>query len=260
MDQKIKDKFKRDLSKQQQGEGLIALFCNVDVSPSMRLGFARDAAELGYTIEVFDLERLRSLLDGRFKDVRRRYLHIDDEIAERLRADAKKLLRFPAAFPDDQRDRGLLESHLVDQMPRRLFELLMRYDERDVIEVPELGSRLHEHMISYYQFRQNTQHIETEVLRRLPPLWNPPLPGALRIHARYSVLRFAGMTLAALSSGENFLNFGITWERAEAVFSQLAMDKSLVSKFEELLQIHARLSAGVEALASGMEPEERDGH
>src|SRR5881227_3223676 len=34
LDKKIRDKFKRDLLMQEDTEGLIALFCNVDVSPS----------------------------------------------------------------------------------------------------------------------------------------------------------------------------------------------------------------------------------
>jgi hypothetical protein len=82
LEQRITEKFRRDLRKQKHGEGTIALFCNVDVSPSMKLEFAREAAAHGYTIEVFDLERLRSLLDGRFKDIRLRYLHIDPSLSQ----------------------------------------------------------------------------------------------------------------------------------------------------------------------------------
>jgi len=63
LEKRIVEKFRRDLGKQKHGEGTIALFCKVDVSPSMKLGFANDAAALGYTVEVFDLEKLRSLLD-----------------------------------------------------------------------------------------------------------------------------------------------------------------------------------------------------
>ncbi|MSQ48662.1 MAG: hypothetical protein EXR78_09830 [Deltaproteobacteria bacterium] len=73
-EKKIRDKFGRDLAKQEKGEGHIALFCNVDLTPSMKLAFARYSLEIGYTLEVFDLERLRSLLDTSLKDIRRRYL------------------------------------------------------------------------------------------------------------------------------------------------------------------------------------------
>src|SRR4051812_24602277 len=87
LDKKIRDKFKHDLAKQPNAEGVIALFCNVDVSPSLKLEFAKAANVKGYVIEVFDLERLRSLLDSSLKEVRRRYLNIDDGMAEQLQAD-----------------------------------------------------------------------------------------------------------------------------------------------------------------------------
>ncbi len=250
LEKSIKEKFRRDLAKQKQGEGIIALFCNVDVSPAVKVGFAKEAAALGYVLEVFDVERLRSLLDGRFKDVRRRYLHIDDEIAERLRSDAKKLLRFPSAVTDSQQNMCLMETLLTDPMPRRLFELLMQYDERDVMEVPDIGPRLHEHMIAYHSFRQATTTLESDLKQRLPALWNPPLPGALNIHARYCVLRFAGMSADELSAGVNFLNYGITWDRAERVFQQLAADKSLSDRFEEVLRLHVQMSGVVNNLAN----------
>jgi hypothetical protein len=143
-----------------------------------------------------------------------------------------------------------METLLTDQVPRRLFELLVQYDEQDVVEVPEIGMRLYEHMTAYHSFRKSIAAVETDLMQRLPSLWNPPLPGALNIHARYCVLRFAGMTAEELRSGVNFLNYGITWDRAEKLFEQLATDGSLASRFEESLQSHARMSIAAKDLAS----------
>ena len=95
LDKDIRDKFRSDLDKQEDAEGVIALFCNTDVSLPRKLRFAKDAVAKGYRLEVFDLERLRSLLDTSLKDVRRRYLGIADEIAARLRSDVSRLLPFP---------------------------------------------------------------------------------------------------------------------------------------------------------------------
>jgi len=133
LDSRIREKFKRDLAKRDKGEGQIALFCKVTVSPAMKLAFTKDAIELGYTLEIYDLERLRSLLDSSLKDVRRRYLGIDDSVSAKLRSQVKKLLRFPDAFPDDSSSIGKLESMLADQLPRRLFDLAIQHDERDVL-------------------------------------------------------------------------------------------------------------------------------
>ena len=79
LEKKIGDKFKRDLLKQENADGVIALFCNVNVSPSQKLEFAKEAIAKGYRLEVFDLERLRSLLDTTLKEVRRQYLGIDQQ-------------------------------------------------------------------------------------------------------------------------------------------------------------------------------------
>jgi hypothetical protein len=154
LEKKIKDKFKRDLAKLTESEGLIALFCNVDVTPSMKLAFAKEAIAKGYRLEVFDLERCRSLLDSSLKDIRRRYLHIDDAIAARLRSEVIKLLRFPDAIADASNCPTLMEKMLTDSGPRRLFELLMQYEEKDVLEVPWIGAPLHKHLIGYCSFRQ----------------------------------------------------------------------------------------------------------
>jgi hypothetical protein len=110
LEKKVRDKFKRDLNKQSSAEGVIALFCSVDVSPSMKLDFAKEAISKGYRLEIFDLERLRSLLDSNLKEIRRRYLGIDDEVAARLRSEVGKLLRFPGAVPDEKVPPTMTES------------------------------------------------------------------------------------------------------------------------------------------------------
>jgi hypothetical protein len=108
-------------------------------------------------------------------------------------------------------------------------------------------------MIAYHGFRQATTTVESDLTQRLPALWNPPLPGALNVHARYCVLRFAGMSADELSAGVSFLNYGITWDRAEKVFQQLAADKSLSDRFEELLRLHGKMSGAVKGLAGNVD-------
>src|SRR5437588_12316405 len=55
LEKKVRGKFKLDLAKQPKAQGVIALFCNVDVSPSLKLEFAKAANAKGYMLEVFDL-------------------------------------------------------------------------------------------------------------------------------------------------------------------------------------------------------------
>lgn len=119
LEKKVRDKFNRDLTKQNDGEGVIALFCNVDVSPSLKLDLARQALAKGYRVDIFELERLRSLLDSSLKEIRRRYLGIDDEVSAKLRSEVRKLLRFPEAIPNANDPPTLVERFLSDVLPRR---------------------------------------------------------------------------------------------------------------------------------------------
>src|SRR3989442_12195863 len=248
LDKRIREKFKRDLAKQKRGEGQLALFCNVDVSPSIKISFAKDAIDLGYTLEVFDLERLRSLLDSSLKDIRRRYLGTDDAVSVRLRSDVNKLLRFPDAFPDEASSVGLLEGMFSNQLPRRLFDLLMSHDERDVLEGPGIGEALHKYMTAYYSFHQEASQLENELMLKIGALWKPSLAPALRIHLRYSVMRFAGLSSDEIGAGVYFLNYGIDWKTAEKMFARLSEDASVPSLISTLFQAHDKLVEGLDAL------------
>lgn len=250
LEKRIRDKFKRDLAKQPDSEGTLALFCNVDVSPSLRLEFAREANAKGYVLEVFDLERLRSLLDSSLKDVRRRYLSIDDEVADRLRSEVRRLLRFPDAIADNSPPPTKLERLLVDTLPRKLFDLLMQYDEQDVMEVPGIGPALHEHLTSYYAFRRQALDIEGMLMETIGGLVGVRFSQAWRILLQYVVMRFAGTTREQIEAGPNFLNYGITWEEAEKTFQQLSDTNSISGQVSELLSTVARLSESARSLST----------
>jgi hypothetical protein len=241
-DKKIRDKFKRDLIKQEDSEGLIALFCNVDVSPSQKLGFARDAIAKGYRLEVFDLERLRSLLDTSLRDARRRYLGIDDQVAARLRSEVAKLMRFPDAVADVAQPPTLLERLLADKLPRRLFDVLLTYEERDVIEVPGIGRALHDHLKSYYDFRQRTLAAEQQLLMRIGKMVSVRFAEGWRIYLKYAILRFSGASQEDIVGWGDFLNYSVTWEDAERVFTLLSGEAEPASTMSDILQIHQRLS------------------
>lgn len=248
LDKNIRDKFKRDLAKQRDGEGLITLFCNVDVSPSMKLTFAKEAIAKGYRIEVFDLERLRSLLDSGVKDVRRRYLQIDDEPAARMRSEIRTLLRFPEAIPSASVPPTVSETLLRDKLPRRLFDLLVGYGEGVITEVPGVGPALHDHLQRYYQFRQDALRIESDLLSRIGRTVQARFPEAWRIYLRYMMMRFGGASKEAIIGWGDFLNYDITWDDAERVFLHLSGEAAISTAVAELFFLHRSLSEGVEAL------------
>lgn len=253
LEKKIRYKFKSDLVKQNNAEGVIVLFCNVDVSPTMKLEFAKEAITKGYRLEVFDLERLRSLLDSSLKDVRRRYLKIDDEVAAQLRSEVSKLLRFPAAIPDVSAPPTLIEKMLVNKTPCRLFDLLMRYEEKDVLEVPWIGSALHKHLTTYYLFRQEALQLEDSLITRIGQMVGVRFRVAWQIYYKYMMMRFGGITKEAVIAGGDFLNYGITWDDAERVFAELSNDRSVSSDVSELFLLHESLIQGLSTLVAGDE-------
>ncbi len=245
----IREKFKGDLAKQTEGEGVIALFCNVDISPTMKLAFAKDAITKGYRIEVFDLERLRSLLDSRLKDIRRRYLHINDEVATRLRSEVNKLLRFPDSMQDEATPPALIERMLENKLPRRLFDLLMRYDEKDILEVSGIGSTLHNQLTTYYQFRQEALRLEETLTSEIGKMVAVRFRVAWQIYLKYVIMRSAGMTKEAVIAGGNFLNYDITWDDTERVFVELS-NKESASKIADLFLLHEELNQGLRNLVA----------
>ena len=248
LEKKIRDKFGRDLLRQEDAEGVIALFCNVDVSPSRKLDFAKQAIAKGYRLEVFDLERLRSLFDTSLKELRRRYLGIDDELAARLRSEVNRLLRFPDAVVDRSQPPTLVETFASIKLARRLFDLLMTYDERDVSEVPGIGKALHDYLKSYYGFRQNALALEQQLLLMIGRIVTVRFVEGWRMYLRYAVLRFAGFSQETIVGWGDFLNYDITWESTERAFKQLNEHGQLSLAMQSLFQTHARLCLGVLAL------------
>lgn len=258
LNKRIQEKFKTDMDKQSKGEGVVALFCNVAISPTQKRGMAQEAIAKGYRLEVFDIERLRSLLDGCLKDVRRLYLGIDDDIAARIRSGANKLLRFPSAVAEESKPPTLSEGLLVDQLPRRLFDLLMRYEESDVFEVPGIGASLHVHMVGYYQFRERALEVERRMTSQIGRMVVCRFPAAWKIYLRYVLMRFAGLSQEAIQGGGDFLNFDITWDDAERVYKDLAGDERLSGSVVGLFDLHKKICGQVQALcqSSSFQPRE----
>jgi hypothetical protein len=75
----IGKKFQSDLKRIGHYSGEISLFCVVDVTPKQKLEFQELAYGVGAKLIVFDLERLRSLLDTRLQETRQAYLGISHD-------------------------------------------------------------------------------------------------------------------------------------------------------------------------------------
>ena len=247
LDKGIRDKFAFDLAKLSAGEGKIALFCNVDVTPTNRLEFARSALKKGFVVDIYDLERLRSLFDSTLTEQRRRYLGIDDSASSQLRSEVRKLLKFPDAFPAAKPAPYILERHFVDQMPRRLFDLLMAYDETLVREVPTIGPALADHMTAYYALRLHLSRAEEDLITKAGTLCEAKFRDAWGILYEYCIMRFGKISKDDIVKQGDFLNYGITWDSAEHAYNTLEKDDSFID-MSAVFDEHGRLAAAVKAL------------
>jgi hypothetical protein len=141
-----------------------------------------------------------------------------------------------------------MESILADKLPRRLFDLLMSYEETDIREIPGIGIALHNHLSTYYQFRRDAIQLEQDLMIRIGQSVGVTFPAAWSIYLKYLLMRFGGATREQIISWGNFLNFSISWDSTEELFKRFNDDQAITSRVAALFQTHGRLEAMVAAL------------
>ena len=165
----------------------------------------------------------------------------EPETLARLRSEVHRLLRFPDAILDKSTPPSLLEGMLANRLPYRLFQVLMTYDEQDVVHAPEGGEALRAFLNDYYQFRQRILKLEATVTDRIGQMVAVRFREAWKIYLRYLILRFDGQSKDQIIAAGTFLNFDITWDDAERVYAELAADASISTAFSELFATHKKL-------------------
>lgn len=175
-----------------------------------------------------------------------------DEVTIRLQAEVEKLLRFPDGVPDSSIPPALTEKMLVNKLPRRLFDLLMNYNDQVVMGVPKIGSALHSHMKSYYQFRQKVLRLEDALTTRIGQIVKVPYREAWRIYLKYVIMRFDGQSKDSIIAAGDFLNYDITWDDAERVFSQLSSEPPIPHEISELFALHKDMIDHVSKISSAI--------
>jgi hypothetical protein len=137
---------------------------------------------------------------------------------------------------------------LRDRLPLRLFELLASYDERDIRAVPAL----HKYFTDYYDFRQRAITLEDEAMQLIGQTVKVRFRAGWVIYLQYVIMRFGGRSKQDIIADGDFLNYSITWDDAERVFSELSRNQSVKDKFGELLASYQRLLNAVNAIATSL--------
>ena len=197
----IRTKFFEDLAKKDTSFEEISLFCIVDVTPKQKKEFTVAALEKGSTLAIYDLERIRSLLDSSHKDIRRKYLGIDDDLTTQIRDKLTKLMRFRNSFSITLRDTSFLESMFSNKLPQSVFNLLLDFQINVVSEVPKTGKKLEGFLDRYDNFRGVVKKNESYLVTHIGTIEGCRFRESWIIHFQYCVMRYSGK-----SPEENWTN------------------------------------------------------
>ena len=249
----IEKKFDEDLQKLkiQDGFDKIVLFSNQKISHKQKEDFCILTDKKGiHFLDIYDLERLRSLLDASLKSIRKKYLHIDDEVSEKILAALIKTLEYPDLVVKEFEKPNPLEA-MSDIRPRKLFYTLFEYDEKDISEIPHIGNKLNDFQIEYNQFRQQSNDVYSKIKESIRPLIKQKMRTAGDAYAKYCILRFSpNPPEKAYQAIENW-SFGITAADTERVYQSLLASDDLFDEFspfkglKELQKKHEKLITDV---------------
>jgi hypothetical protein len=124
----------------------------------------------------------------------------------------------------------------------------MENDEEDVMEVPRIGPTLQQHLQDYYSFRRRALALEENLLHRIAQLAEVRFVEGWRIYLRYVLMRFAGASKDQIIGCGDFLNYDITWERAEEMFRQTSESRELTEEVSDFFLLHKQLQERVTGL------------
>ena len=124
-----------------------------------------------------------------------------------IRAAIRKVLLFPNAVQDSTAPKTMIETMLTNQTPRKLFAVLIQYDENAIGAVPGSGPLLRDFLHNYYQFDNDIGQLENNVLGRIGGMVAVRFHEGWGIYLRYAILRFGGMSRGPSRCAGQFLKF-----------------------------------------------------
>ena len=182
-----------------------------------------------------------------------RVKQLNDDAAAKLESEISNLLHYPDAARDSANPPTIFEALLVNKLPRRLFDLLIIYNDEAILNVPNIGSALREHKVAYYKFRQRVTGLEENLTPRIGEMVTGRRIQTWKIYFSYLVIRFGGSSHSQIVKfGDSFLNYGATWDECGRVFDELSRDQAVSKYFSDSFSMHRSLAEGVNKIASAI--------
>jgi len=158
----------------------------------------------------------------------------DDVKHREIEESVRKVVNFPNAVNDVAAPKTIVESLAADQSPLILFDTLIRYDQDVLKSVPNSGPMLHDFVERYYKFQTDEGQLESELLGHIGRMVRVRFTAGWQIYLRYTLLRFSGLSKDQIISQGTFLNYDITWDDAERLYTQISSDHDTVEKVKHL--------------------------
>ena len=238
----FKTKFYEDFKKRSSGDyEKYYFFSNRYITADQKVSFAKHCiTKLNAELIIQDVEALRSLLDSALKDVRLRYLNIDDSKTEQLKKHLKKVMKYPETLSreayKDRANQG--EWILTSPMEREIYYFICDIEDEDMVEIPNIGSNLLSYKEAYYKLiteltelmRLCKEKIGTRTKTEFQFIygWN--------IYFRYYVLRNSGIDSNSIKRLVS-TNYEISYEDCEIFFEEI----SKIQTFQVVVEKIAKL-------------------
>jgi hypothetical protein len=165
-----------------------------------------------------------------------------EDPSSRLKSQIRELANFPNG-PETSQPTTLFQTMDMDKLPHRLFDLLSRYDETQILSVGKNGDALYRFKNDYYRFQSNVVSWEDDLTTRIGHMVTAPFRQAWVIYLQYAIMRFRGLSKEEIIERGNFLNYDITLDDAERVFTKLSDEPSVTQSTLHVLSFQRQMSA-----------------
>jgi len=149
-----------------------------------------------------------------------------------LQSEIEELAQFPNR-PDTPEPRTLLERVTIAKTPHLLFVILTKYYKPTILSVPKFGKELFEFKTKYYSYESSQFDFEKMVTDEIGKIVAVRFRQAWSMYFQYYLLRSAGHTQQQIIDGGNFLNYDITWDETERVYTELSKNLAIGKAMEK---------------------------
>jgi hypothetical protein len=195
-------------------------------------GMVKPASENSEPYIAFKFAYLDAMISG----LRQK---LDTRTQDKLISEIKEIALFPDKL-DEQPHKTNMELLFTDRSAEKLFTLLSKYDQDDIRLVQKHGEIISKYKVDYYNYQTDEYKFEETLTSQIGTIVDVRFRQAWHIYLLYFLLRQWNDRKTVESMG-NLLNYGITWDDAERVYTLLTADTNVSTHIAHLNNAQAAL-------------------